>query len=205
MARAYQNEEVFLQRVQAYRSQFTALPSQPPRGRDRYECFAEPIGFYAAVQGSGQAWATFEISSSFLFWKVPGEGLVRLEFSPTREATDQERRAVRRARLDSDWRRYREVCDRLATAEGGRILWKQEPGLQRPFPQEADLLSFAARVRPHLSVLPDSARLSRVRLQRQVQVGVAGESVRLAYPFPTGTLTAVWAEGRLSGLEFAPR
>lgn len=205
LKKAYQSEDAFLQRVQAYRAQFASLPDRPSGGRERYECFAEPIGFLASVKGSGPAWATVEVRSTFLFWNVPGEGLLRLEFAPSREATDEARRAVRKARRESEGRRYREVCLSLATDAGARDLWRREPGLQAAFPREADLLAFSARVRPHLAARPEEAGGPRFRLQRQVQWGAAGESVRLGHAFPAGTLTVVWTEGKLAGLEFAPR
>jgi len=201
LARRYPSEDVFLDRVRAYRAQFPDLPDRVP-GADRYECFAGPNGFRASVQGSGGAWATFEVRQNILFEKVPGEGLLRLEFSPTKEPNDSERRALRKARAESDWRRTREVCDLLASEAGTRALWQREPGLRRSFPEEAALLAFAADLRPHLQPLPESPGLSKVRLRRQVETTPQGESVRLSHPFPAGTLTLAWSDGQLTGLAF---
>lgn len=204
LARVYRSEEVFLDRVRAYRAQLASLPDLPPKA-DRYECFAGPNGFQASVQGSGGSWTTLEVRQNVLLEKVPGEGVLRLEFSATKEANDQERRALRKAKAESDWRRYREICGLLATEAGTRALWKREPGLRRSFLEETALHSFAAVVRPHLHALPETAGLSKMRLNRQVQKGPQGESVRLGHPFSDGTLTLVWFDGQLTGLEFAPR
>lgn len=204
LARRYPSEEVFLDRVRAHRAQFLDLPDRAP-GADRYECFAGPNGFQASLQGSAGAWATLEVRQNILFEKVPGEGILRLEFSPTKEPNDQERKALRRARAESDWRRYREACNLLASEEGTRALWQQEPGLRRSFPDESALLSFAAEARPFLQPLPASTGLSKVRLHRQAQRTPQGETVRLGHPFPAGTLTLVWSNGQLTGLEFIRR
>lgn len=204
LAKVYRNEEVFLDRVRAYRAQLAYLPDLPPKA-DRYECFAGPNGFQASVQGSDGSWTTFEVRQNLLLEKVPGEGVLRLEFSATKEPNDQERRALRKAKAESDWRRYREICGQLASEAATRALWQREPGLHRSFPEEAALLSFAAVVRPRLQALPESAGLSKVRLHRQVQKGSEGESVRLGHPVSDGTLTLVWSDGQLTGLEFTPR
>lgn len=204
LARRYPSEDVFLDRVRAYRAQFPDLPDRAP-GADRYECFAGPNGFQASVQGSGGAWATFEVRQNILFEKVPGEGLLRLEFSPTKEPNDSERRALRKARAESDWRRTREVCDLLASEAGARALWQREPGLRRSFADETALLAFAADLRPQLQPLPESPGLSKVRLRRQVEKTPQGETVRLSHPFPTGTLTLAWSDGQLTGLAFVRR
>lgn len=200
LARTYPTEDAFLDRVRAHRASFASLPDLPP-GAARYECHAGPNGFRAAVQGSDDSWATFEVRQNILFEKVPGEGVLRLEFSPTKEPNARERRARRRAEAGLDWQRFRDICALLASEDGTRALWRREPGLHAAFPREDGLLSFAAAVRPHLHPLPDSDRLSHVRLFRQVR----DRTVRLGYPFQTGTLTAVWTEGRLTGLEFTPR
>lgn len=200
LARVYPSEEAFLDRVRAHRAQFASLPDLPPEA-DRYECFAGPNGFRASVQGSGGLWATLEVRQNLLFEKVPGEGVLRLEFSPTKEPNRRERRA----KVESDWRRYQEICGLLASEAGTRTLWQREPGLRRSFPEVSALQSFAAAIRPHLQSLPQSDGLSKVRLRRQVQKASQGESVRLGYPFPGGTLTVVWSDGQLTGLEFAPR
>lgn len=204
LARAYRSEEVFLERVRAYRAQFISLPDLPPKA-DRYECFAGPNGFQASVQGSGGSWATLEVRQNILLEKVPGEGVLRLEFSPTKEPNAQERKALRKAKAESDWRRYGEICDLLASETGTRALWQREPGLRRSFPEETALLAFAAEIRPHLHALPEPAGWSKVRLHRQVQRGPQGESVRLGHPFSAGTLTMVWSDGQLTGLEFTAR
>ncbi|HJW43839.1 MAG TPA: hypothetical protein VJ463_05260 [Geothrix sp.] len=204
LGRVYADEDVFLDRVRAHRAQFASLPDLPP-GADLYECFAGPNGFRASLQGSGGVWATFEVRQNILLEKVPGEGILRLEFSPTKEPNDRERRALQRARAESDWRRFRDICALLATEAGTRALWQREPGLRAAYPGEAALLAFAADIRPRLQPLPDMAGHSKVRLRRQVQSGPQGETVRLGYPFPGGTLTAVWSGGQLTGLEFAPR
>lgn len=208
LGRVYASEEVFLDRVRAHRTRFASLPDLPP-GADRYECFAGPNGFQASLQGADGAWALLEVRQNILFEKVPGEGILRLEFSPTKEPNDQERRALRRARAESDWRRFREVCALLASEAGTRTLWQGEPGLRAAFPQEAALLAFAAEVRPRLQPLPETIGRAKVRLRRQVQGGSQGgfrsETVRLSYPFPEGTLTAAWSGGQLTGLEFTPR
>ncbi|WP_257310129.1 hypothetical protein [Geothrix fuzhouensis] len=101
LASRYPTEEAFLERVRAYRPQFANLPGLPPK-TGRYECHAGPNGFRASVQGSGGSWAIFEVRQDILFEKVPGEGLLRLEFSPTREANGHERRALRKTRAGSD-------------------------------------------------------------------------------------------------------
>lgn len=204
LARVYRDEQAFLERVQAHRDQLSSLPHLPPPA-DRYECFAGPNGFRASLQGSGGVWITFEVRQDILLEKVPGEGLLRLEFSPTKEAGGRERRAQRKARVQSDWQRYRELCGRLATDEGARALWEQEPGLHRDFPKAETLLALAGKVRPHLPALPETPGLFRGRLRRQVLGGGSGETVRLSYTLPCGTLTVTWSEGKLSGLELAPR
>ena len=201
LARGYPSEEVFLDRVRAYRAQFPDLPDRAP-GADRYECFAGPNGFRASVQGSGGAWAAFEVRQSILFEKVPGEGLLRMEFSPTKEPNDSERRALRKARAELDWQQYREVCDLLASEPGTRALWLREPGLRRSFPDEAALQAFAADIRPHLQPLLETPGLSKVRLHRQVEHTPQGESVRLGHPLRVGTLTLAWFDGQLTGLAF---
>lgn len=83
LAGAYRDEAAFLEHVQAHRAQFAALPDLPPKA-DRYECAAGPNGFRASLQGSGGTWATLEVRQDVLLEKVPGEGLLRLEFTPTR-------------------------------------------------------------------------------------------------------------------------
>lgn len=83
LARRYPTEAAFLDQVRAHRGPFASLPNLPP-GADRYACQAGPNGFRASVQGSDGSWATFEVRQDILFEKVPGEGLLRLEFSPTR-------------------------------------------------------------------------------------------------------------------------
>ena len=83
LAGAYRDEAAFLEQVQAHRAQFAALPDLPPK-TDRYECAAGPNGFQASLQGSGGTWATLEVRQDVLLEKVPGEGLLRLEFTPTR-------------------------------------------------------------------------------------------------------------------------
>jgi len=96
LARRYPTEAAFLEQVRAYRLQYASLPAlRPPAGR--YECQAGPNGFRASVQGSGGSWATFEVRQDLLFEKVPGEGILRLEFSPTREPGGRDRRAIRKA------------------------------------------------------------------------------------------------------------
>jgi hypothetical protein len=200
LARTYPTEDAFLDQVRAHRTSFASLPDLPPKA-DRFECHAGPNGFRASVQGSDESWATFEVRQNILFEKVPGEGVLRLEFSPTKEPNARERRAQRRAEASLDWQRYRDICALLASEDGTRSLWRREPGLHAAFPREDGLLSFAAATRPHLHPLPDSDRLSQVRLLRQVR----DHTVRLGYPFQAGTLTAVWIEGRLTGLEFTPR
>ena len=96
LARRYPTEEAFLEQVRAYRLQFASLPDLRPQA-DRYECHAGPNGFRASVQGSGGSWATFEVRQDILFEKVPGEGILRLEFSPTRQSSGPRRRAIRKA------------------------------------------------------------------------------------------------------------
>ncbi|MFN7958444.1 MAG: hypothetical protein U0P46_09000 [Holophagaceae bacterium] len=204
LARVYGDEEAFLEQVRAHRAQLADLPDLPP-GNGRYECFAGPNGFRASLQGSGGIWATVEVRQDILLEKVPGEGLLRLEFSPTKEASGRELRAQRKARAQADWRRYREVCGRLATDGAARSLWEQEPGLHRDFPDAGPLLALAARVRPHLSALPETPGPFQGRLRRQMVNGGPGGTVRLSYTFPCGTLTATWSEERLSGLRLAPR
>lgn len=204
LARVYRDEQAFLERVQSHRGQLSGLPHLPPSA-DRYECFAGPNGFRASLQGSGGVWTTFEVRQDILLEKVPGEGVLRLEFSPTKEAGGRERRAQRKARAQADWQRYRELCGRLATDEGTRLLWQQEPGLHRDFPEAGALLALAGKVRPHLPALPEMPGLFRGRVNRQVLNGSSGETVRLGYAFPCGTLTVTWSEGRLSGLDLAPR
>jgi len=204
LARRYPSEEAFLEQVRTYRPQFASLPDLRPKA-DRYDCQAGPNGFRASVQGSGGCWATFEVRQDILFEKVPGEGILRLEFSPTKEPNGQERKALRKAKAESDWRRYGEICGLLASEAGTRALWQREPGLRRSFPEETALLSFAAEVRPHLHALPEPTGWSKVRLHRQVQRGSQGESVRLGHPFSAGTLTMVWSDGQLTGLEFTAR
>lgn len=203
LARTHATEEAFLERVRAHREPFAALPDLPP-GRDRYECFAGPNGFLASVQGSDGSWVRIEVRKNVLFETVPGEGLLRVEFSPAKAPNDRERSALRRARAEADWRRYRELCAQLASPDGTRTLWQRESGLHRSFPREADLQVFAAGVRPHLRPVPEPSRLARLRLHRQVQ-GPQGETVRLDGAFPGGTLTAVWTRDQLTGLEFVPR
>jgi len=204
LARVYRDEEAFLERVQAHRAQFASLPNLPPQA-DRYECFAGPNGFRASLQGSGGTWATLEVRQDILLEKVPGEGLLRLEFSPTKEASGRERRVQRKARVQSDWQRYRELCGRLATDEATRLLWAQEPGLHRDFPEAGPLLALAGKVRPHLPALPEAPGLFRGRMRRQVVGGSPGGTVRLSYTIPCGTLTVTWSEDQLSGLDLAPR
>ncbi|WP_243304945.1 hypothetical protein [Geothrix oryzisoli] len=97
LLRSYPSEEAFLERVRAYRTQFASLPGLPPKA-DRYECHAGPNGFRASVQGSDGSWATLEVRQDILLEKVPGEGILRLEFSPTRGPSDAARRALRKAR-----------------------------------------------------------------------------------------------------------
>ncbi|WP_243286525.1 hypothetical protein [Geothrix terrae] len=101
LARTYPTEEAFLEQVRAYRFQFASLPDQQPKA-DRYECHAGPNGFRASVQGSGGSWATFEVRQDILLEKVPGEGLLRLAFSPAREPSGPKRRALRKARGGPD-------------------------------------------------------------------------------------------------------
>jgi len=204
LARGYRDEQAFLERVQAHRDQLNSLPHLPPSA-DRYECFAGPNGFRASLQGSGETWTTFEVRQDILLEKVPGEGLLRLEFSLTREASGRERRAQRKARAQSDWQRYRELCGRLATDEGTRSLWEQEPGLHRDFPKAETLLALAGKVRPHLPALPEAPGLFKGSMRRQVLGGTSAETVRLSYTLPCGTLTVTWSEGKLSGLDLAPR
>jgi hypothetical protein len=204
LAGVYRDEEAFLEQVQAHRAQFAKLPGLPPPA-DRYECFAGPNGFRASLQGSGGTWAALEVRQDILLEKVPGEGVLRLEFSPTKEASGRERRAQRKARVQSDWQRYRELCGRLATDEGTRLLWEQEPGLHRDFPEAGALLALAGKVRPHLPALPEAPGLFRWRVRWQVLGGSAGRTVRLGYALPCGTLTVTWSEDRLSGLDLAPR
>jgi len=204
LARVYRDEEAFLERMRTHRDQLNSLPDLPPPA-DRYECFAGPNGFRATLQGSGGVWTTFEVRQDILLEKVPGEGLLRLEFSPTKEASGRERRAQRKARAQSDWQRYRELCGRLATDEGTRSLWQQEPGLHRDFPETGALLVLAGKVRPHLHALPEAPGLFRGRMRRQVVGGSPGGTVRLSYTLPCGTLTVTWSEERLSGLHLAPR
>ncbi|MCE1205760.1 MAG: hypothetical protein LWW79_14290 [Holophagaceae bacterium] len=204
LARVYGDEEAFLEQVRAHRAQFADLPDLPP-GNGRYECFAGPNGFQASLQGSGGIWATVEVRQDILLEKVPGEGLLRLEFSPTKEASELERRAQRKARAQSDWQRYREVCGRLATDGAARSLWAQEPGLHRDFPEAGPLLVLAAQVRPHLSALPETPGPFHGGMRRQVVSGGPGGTVRLSYALPCGTLTLTWSEERLSGLHLAPR
>lgn len=201
LVRAYPSEEAFLDQLRAHRAQFASLPDLAP-GPDRYECFAGPNGFRASLQGSGGWWATFEVRQNILLEKVPGEGVLRLSFSPAKEPNGRERRALRRARAEADWQRYREICALLASETGTRTLWRQEPGLRPAFPDEGALLAFAAEVRPRLEPLPEATGM---RMRRQVQRGPQDETVRLGYPFPGGTLTAIWSGGQLTGLEFAPR
>lgn len=203
LARAHATEEAFLERARAHREAFAALPDLPPSG-DRYECFAGPNGFLASVQGSDGSWVRIEVRKNVLFETVPGEGVLRVEFSPAKAPNDRERSALRRARAEADWRRYREVCAQLASPEGTRALWQREPGLHPSFPGEANLQAFAAGVRPHLRPVPEPSRFARLRLHRQVQ-GPPGETVRLACTFPGGTLRAIWSKDRLTGLEFTPR
>lgn len=204
LAGIYQDEVTFLERVQAHRAQFANLPDLPPKA-DGYECFAGPNGFRASLQGPGGVWTTFEVRQDILLEKVPGEGILRLDFSPARPARGHERRAQRKARGQSDWQRYREVCLRLATDDATRSLWEQEPGLQRDFPEAGGLLALAGKVRPHLHALPETPGLFRGRMRRQVVGGGSGETVRLGYAFPIGTLTVTWSEGKLSGLDLAPQ
>jgi len=205
LAEAYRSEEVFLERVQAYRSQFANLSEhQPPEG-EHFECFATPVGFFASIQGTGSAWAILEVQRSTPFRSVSGEGLLRLEFSPTREDRDSERRALRKAKAEAAWKRYREIYEQLGTEEGTRALWQREPGLRPTFPDEGTLVRFMAATRPHLQVLPESMGQAKVHLRRQALGGPTSEVVRLSYPFPEGTFTLVWTAGRLSGLEFQPK
>ncbi|WP_257305068.1 hypothetical protein [Geothrix campi] len=96
LARRYPTEEAFLEQVRAFRPQFASLPDPRPKA-DRYECHAGPNGFRASVQGSGGTWITLEVRQDILLEKVPGEGLLRLEFSPTRESSRPKRRAIRKA------------------------------------------------------------------------------------------------------------
>ena len=100
LAKTYPTVESFLEPVRAYRPQFASLPGLPPKA-DRYECHAGPNGFRASVQGSGGSWVILEVRQDILFEKVPGEGLLRLAFSPTREPSGRERRARRKARAES--------------------------------------------------------------------------------------------------------
>lgn len=204
LARMYSSEEVFLDRVRAHRASFATLPDRAP-STDRYEVVPGPFGFMASVRGAEAAWVIVEVRSSLLFRQIPGEGLTRLEFSPAREPSGQERRALRRARAASDWARHQEVCARLATDEGVRVLWRQEPALHHGFKDEAALLRFAAEVRPDLRPLPVNPVESRVRLRRQLRLDPSGESVRLSHPFSRGDFTTVWTQGALSGLEYTPR
>jgi hypothetical protein len=203
LARVYPSEEMFLEQVRAHRTQFASLPDLPP-GADRYECFAGPNGFRASLQGSDGLWAAFEVRQNILLERVPGEGVLRVEFSPTKEPNGRERRALRRARADADWQRYRDICALLASEAGTRTLWRQEPGLRPAFPDEGTLLAFAADLRPRLQPLPEAVGRAGMRMRRQVQRGTQDETVRLGYPFHGGTLTAVWSGGQLTGLEFTP-
>lgn len=203
LARAYPTSEAFLEQVRTHREPFAALPDLSP-GRERYECFAGPNGFLASVRGSDGSWARIEVRKNVLFETVPGEGILRVEFSPTKAPNDRERSALRRTRAEADWRRFREVCAQLASPDGTRTLWQREPGLRRSFPREADLQALAAEIQPHLRPVPEPSRLARLRLHRQVQ-GPQGETVRLACAFPGGTLKAAWTRDQLTGLEFAPR
>lgn len=205
LARGYASEDAFLERVKEYRDQFAALPELPPKERGLYESFSSPMGFFASVKGSGQAWVAIEVSRSSLLRQTLGEGLMRLDFSTTKEPNGLERRALRKARLESDWKRYKEICAQLGTDEGTKALWAQEPGLKTAFPNEAALLRFAADTRVHLRAYPEPEAWSMVRLQHQERRTPFGDSMRFAYPFPKGTLIAVWSDGKLSSLQFEPQ
>jgi hypothetical protein len=99
LARTYSSPGAFLEQVRAHRAPFAGLPDLAP-GPDRYECHAGPNGFRASVQGSDGSWAAFEVRQDILFEKVPGEGLLRLAFSPARERRGPERRAPGKPRAD---------------------------------------------------------------------------------------------------------
>ncbi len=84
LAESYRDEATFLQLVQIHRAQYADLADRPP-STDAYSCQAGPNGFRATLRGSAGTWIAFEVRQDVLLEKVPGEGLLHLEFSPAQE------------------------------------------------------------------------------------------------------------------------
>lgn len=198
-----QDLQAFLEKVRGWRPRFGTLPAAPPpKGRSGgFLAHGSPRHLFAAAQGSGGGWLGVRLTQG-----PPGSGEApRLQVSLGARLDDVLwRRSPAREDVSLDpVARYHAVALQLRTDEGVRALGLAHPDLVRQAGGEAAFLDQIRSWRPHLGVLPETARPGwPADLSVQVSEVGGGTRLELAAPVGAGRLRMVWQEQSLTELSF---
>lgn len=202
---SYPTEEAFLARVKTFRGGLSGLPAAEPQvSRDAYLPSPNPWGFQALVKGQSEAWMLLRVQGPGPFGLGPqsqGEGISLLALADSKAGAREESRAGQVRRRQPEWDAYRAVLAALATDDGSRALYRQNPGLAKAYPAEAAFLAAAKGWRPRLQPVPEDILQAgdHLRLLR-IHHGPFHNQVQMTYEFPTLRLRAAWDEDRLTVL-----